>query len=99
MRSMDAIGKSKRPARPPHATSLPHNFDAVFARLRAILVPYARTLAAKNDQPDCYYLETKAPLHKGRPVFFAAVPVTSCIETRPANGDNHQNGKRHERVC
>ncbi|MGA3041673.1 MAG: hypothetical protein ABSF54_12880 [Bryobacteraceae bacterium] len=70
---MDAIGKSKRPARPPHATSLPHNFDAVFARLRAILVPYARTLAAKNDQPDCYYLETKAPLHKGRPVFFAAV--------------------------
>jgi hypothetical protein len=58
---MDAIGKSKA------------DFDAVFARLRSILVPYARTLAAKNDQPDYYYLETKAPLYKGRPVFFAAV--------------------------
>jgi hypothetical protein len=28
---------------------------------------------ARHDRPDYYYLETKAPLYKGRPVFFAAV--------------------------
>ena len=33
----------------------------------------ARTLAAKSVNPDYYYLETKAPLYKGRPVFFAGV--------------------------
>jgi hypothetical protein len=49
------------------------DFDAVFARLRAILVPYARTLHANHDKPDYYYLETKTVLYKGRPVFFAAV--------------------------
>jgi hypothetical protein len=51
----------------------PVDFDAVFARLRAILVPYARTLKAVHDQPDYYYLETKIVLYKGKPVFFAAV--------------------------
>ena len=49
------------------------DFDAVFDRLRAILVPHAQTLKANHDKPDYYYLETKAPLYKGRPVFFAAV--------------------------
>jgi len=53
----------------------PADFDAVFARLRSILAPYAKTLVAKNDNPDYYYLETKAPLYKGRPVFFAAVRI------------------------
>jgi hypothetical protein len=48
-------------------------FDAVFARLRAILAPHARTLAAKHDQPDYYYLETRTAVYKGRPVFFAGV--------------------------
>jgi len=51
----------------------PADFDAVFVGLRSILAPYAGTLAAKTDKPDYYYLETKAPLYKGRPVFFAAV--------------------------
>ena len=51
----------------------PIDFDAVFARLRAILAPHARTLAARHDRPDYYYLETKAPLYKGRPVFFAGL--------------------------
>jgi hypothetical protein len=51
----------------------PPDFDAVFARLRAILAPHAQTLVARHDRPDYYYLETKAPLYKGRPVFFAAV--------------------------
>ncbi|MGA3078339.1 MAG: hypothetical protein ABSG56_32260 [Bryobacteraceae bacterium] len=48
------------------------DFDAVFARLRAILAPHAQTLVARHDRPDYYYLETKAPVYKGRPVFFAA---------------------------
>ena len=54
-------------------TGKPADFDAVFARLRSILAPHARTLAANNDNPDYYYLETKAPLYKGRPLFFAGV--------------------------
>jgi len=57
------------------APKKPADFDAVFARLRAILVPYARALTASHDKPDYYYLETKAPLYKGRPVFFAAVRI------------------------
>jgi hypothetical protein len=51
----------------------PADFDAVFARLRSLLVPYTRTLAARHDDPDYYYLETKDILHRGRPVFFAGV--------------------------
>lgn len=51
----------------------PAGFDVVFERLRSILVPHARTLAAHHDEPDYYYLETKQPLYKGRPVFFAGV--------------------------
>jgi len=57
------------------APKKPSDFDVVFARLRAILVPYARTLKAAHDKPDYYYLETQAPLYKGRPVFFAAVRI------------------------
>jgi len=57
------------------APKKPSDFDAVFARLRAILVPFARKLKAAHDKPDYYYLETQAPLYKGRPVFFAAVRI------------------------
>jgi hypothetical protein len=51
----------------------PADFDAVFARLRSILVPYAKRLAVKEDTPAYYYLETKTAVHKGKPGFFAAV--------------------------
>jgi hypothetical protein len=62
---------AKAPSKKP--PKKPPDFDAVFARLRAILAPHAQTLVARHDRPDYYYLETKAPLYKGRPVFFAAV--------------------------
>ncbi len=45
----------------------------MFARLRSILQPLERSLAAKHDRPDHYYLETRDALYKGRPVFFGAV--------------------------
>jgi hypothetical protein len=51
----------------------PAGFDAVFDRLRAILVPYAQRLAVKEDTPSYYYLETKTAVYKGKPGFFAAV--------------------------
>jgi hypothetical protein len=65
-----ATAKAQSKKAPPKK---PADFDAVFARLCSILAPHARTLAARNDQPGYYYLETKAPLYKGRPVFFGAV--------------------------
>jgi hypothetical protein len=64
------VAKARSKKAPPNKTA---DFDAVFARLRSILAPHAETLVAHNDKPDYYYLETKAPLYKGRPVFFAAV--------------------------
>jgi hypothetical protein len=49
--------------------------DAVFARLRAILVPYAQRLAVKEDTSTYYYLETKTAVYKGKPGFFSAVRI------------------------
>jgi hypothetical protein len=51
----------------------PVDFEAVFARLRSILVPYAKRLAVKEDPAAYYYLETKTAAYKGKPGFFAAV--------------------------
>jgi hypothetical protein len=51
----------------------PADFDAVFTRLRSILLPYGKRLAVKEDTPTCYYLETKTTVYKGKPGFFAAV--------------------------
>ena len=62
-----AKGQSKK------APRKPDDFDAVFARLRSILVPHAQTLAAHSEAPGYYYLETREPLYKGRPVYFAGV--------------------------
>jgi hypothetical protein len=65
-----AVAKARPKKAPPKK---PADFDAVFAGLRSILAPHARTLVARHDKPDYYYLETKAPVYKGRPVFFAGV--------------------------
>jgi hypothetical protein len=48
-------------------------FDAVFDRLRAILVRHAKGLAVKEDSPVYYYLETMTPAYHGKPVMFGAV--------------------------
>lgn len=44
-----------------------------FAALRQILVPYARYFAVVKDNSESYYLETREPRYKGKPMFFAAV--------------------------
>jgi len=59
----------------PAPAKKPTDFDAVFSRLRAILVPYGKRLAVKHDTSAYYYLETKTVVYKGKPGFFAAVRV------------------------
>ncbi len=61
------------PGKPKTKPANPDEFDAIFARLRAILAPYARTLRVVADEPNSYYLETREKLYKNKPVFFAAV--------------------------
>jgi hypothetical protein len=68
------------------------NFDSVFAALTTILKKYERRLAVKATGPNEYYLESKTPVWKGRPMMFAAVrrgkryvsyhliPVCACPE-------------------
>ena len=52
-------------------------FEAVFSRLRSVLVPFAGQLAVKADTPANYLLVTKAPSrfpqHKGEPMYFGSV--------------------------
>src|SRR5690348_11001107 len=47
----------------------------VFATLRQILVRHSKDFVAKHDTPVNYYVETRAALWRGNPVFFAAVQV------------------------
>ena len=50
------------------------NFDRVFAGLRNILTPYARTMIATEDTPECYALNSFKPHPtNGQPMMFAAV--------------------------
>ncbi len=57
----------------PAKKSVP-NFAPVFAGLREILVPYAKSMVVVHDVPGNYYLNsTKPHPTNGRPMMFAAV--------------------------
>jgi hypothetical protein len=45
----------------------------VFCALQKILQPYEKDLSVVPYRPEFYCLETRRPVHKGRPVWFAAV--------------------------
>jgi hypothetical protein len=45
----------------------------VFARLKQILKPFEDRLAVKEDSAKCYYLETRQPAYRGKPLCFGAV--------------------------
>ena len=49
------------------------DFDAVFARLKAILEPYASSLTVDKDGPDDFSLNGPYSARFKRPLFFGAV--------------------------
>ena len=51
------------------------SLDAVFSDLRKLLAPYAKRLELKTDDESRYYLDSKIPGPKGKPMFFGAVMV------------------------
>lgn len=51
------------------------DFQALFARLKAILKPYEDQLVLKADQPGNYYLDTHHTRKDGYQVFFGAVQI------------------------
>lgn len=48
-------------------------FPDVFARLKAILLPYAAEMIVVKDDPTWYYLDSKLIGHNKKPIMFAAV--------------------------
>lgn len=48
-------------------------FETVFAKLRAILEPYASKLVVVSDTSNSYYLDTTHIMKNKKPLFFAAV--------------------------
>ncbi len=48
------------------------DFDAVFARLKAILARYADQLTVVTDTDQYFYLDTKHLMQNGKPLFFGA---------------------------
>lgn len=51
------------------------DFAAVFAALKGILAPYARSLKVVHDEPGHYYLDTHTIGPNKRPIMFAAVRI------------------------
>jgi hypothetical protein len=51
------------------------NFSALFARLRAILLPYASSLQVIHDEPGNYYLETGYSEKWKKPLFFGSAVI------------------------
>jgi hypothetical protein len=69
---------AKKPIAKKSATKKPTDtteFPAVFARLKAILQPYAPRMVVVKDDKTWYYLDTKLIGKNKRPVMFAATRV------------------------
>jgi hypothetical protein len=64
---------AKKAAKNKIAAVKSQDFRQVFAALRALLTPYEDSLAHKTPNPDYYYLESRTPTYRNRPMFFAAV--------------------------
>jgi hypothetical protein len=48
-------------------------FAHVFFALKEVFAPHAKYLHVSTDTRDRYYLETRSPSYKGKPLFFGAV--------------------------
>jgi len=66
-----------RKNRPPQRIKTPakslKDFAAVFAGLQEILKPYEKHLHVLPYKPEFYTLVTRLAVHKGKPVWFAAI--------------------------
>jgi hypothetical protein len=51
------------------------DFLAAFAALKNILAPYEKDLHVQPERPGRYWMETKYPAFKGKPLFFAGVAI------------------------
>jgi hypothetical protein len=49
------------------------DFSAVFSALQKILQPYERHLSILPYRPEFYCLQTREAVHRGKPVWFAAI--------------------------
>lgn len=49
------------------------DFPATFFALKRVLASYVKYLHVNTDTRDRYYLETRSPSYKGKPLFFGAV--------------------------
>ena len=50
-------------------------FDAVYAALRKLMLPYAKQLVVVKDEPDSLYLDTQHIMKNKKPMFFGAVQI------------------------
>jgi hypothetical protein len=57
----------------PKTAATGNDFADVFARLRALLAPYAKRMVVAKDEPDCYSLDTVKLGPNKRPICFAFV--------------------------
>ncbi len=61
--------RTARPSTPDRATEFAH----IFFSLKRIFAPHVKLLRVNTDTRDRYYLETRSPSYKGKPLFFGAV--------------------------
>jgi hypothetical protein len=57
----------------PAASDRASDFAAVFYALKQMLAPCLKYLHASADTRSRYYLETRSPSYRGKPLFFASV--------------------------
>jgi hypothetical protein len=57
----------------PEVVDRADNFAAAFFALKRIFAPHVKHLKVNADTRSRFYLETKAPTYKGKPLFFGAV--------------------------
>ena len=65
--------KDLAPATPPTAEDRADDFARAFFALKRIFASHAKYLHVNTDTRGRYYLETRSPSYKGKPLFFGAV--------------------------
>ena len=65
--------KNNSSAAAPTARDRADAFAATFFALKRIFAPYEKHLNVNTDTRSRFYLETKSPSYKGKPLFFGAV--------------------------
>lgn len=60
-------------AEAPRGVDRTESFAAAFFALKRVFAPYTKSLNVNADTRTRFYLETKSPSYKGKPLFFGAV--------------------------